>query len=74
MASVEEDVTDFTAFFDRDDVTDDRFKAEYTFVKLARFVEIQGGKPYMRKPSVRHCFSILPSSYEPQTSKCFRHE
>jgi hypothetical protein len=56
MASVEEDMTYFTAFVDRDDVTYDRFEAEYTFVKLARFVEIQGGKAYMRKASVRHNF------------------
>ena len=74
MTSVQEDVTDLAALFDRDDVTDDRFKAQHTFVKRARFVEIQGGKTYMRKPSVRHYFSILPSSYEPETSKGFGHE
>jgi hypothetical protein len=40
MAGVEEDMTDFTPFFDRDGVADHWFKAEYTLVEVARFVEI----------------------------------
>jgi len=44
---VEKDMTDLAALLDRDDVTDNRFKAEYTFVKLACFVEIQRRKAYV---------------------------
>jgi hypothetical protein len=40
MSGVEEDMTNLAPLFDRDGVADDRLKAKYVFVKLARFVEI----------------------------------